>query len=100
MALQSFELHTITCDHPDCAAKQSSATIESLFEDGWASENIYGKDICLCPLHNRELQDWLGIHIPAESQPIDAGSGQDWAGVPTPSTKEMTSDANRTAHSS
>lgn len=67
MALTHHSFDTIKCDISDCKDQFTSyAGPEEFWDIGWHSENIFGKDVCLCPAHSKKLEDFLGKENPYE----------------------------------
>lgn len=59
MALESYQVHTISCDIPDCKEKKTSGNVESLRNEGWYSIEVFGRTFEVCPEHKADIQDFF-----------------------------------------
>lgn len=59
MALESYKVHTISCDIPGCKEKKTSGSIESLRGEGWHHVEIFGRDFEVCPEHQMDLREFF-----------------------------------------
>lgn len=59
MALESYQVHTISCDIPECKEKKTSGNIEILRGEGWATIEIFGKLFEVCPEHQADLREFF-----------------------------------------
>lgn len=59
MALESYEVHTISCDVPSCKEKKTSGSLESLRSEGWFNVEMFNKFFEVCPEHQMDLREFF-----------------------------------------
>ena len=59
MALESYHVHTISCDIPGCKEKKTSGSVESLREEGWSSLEIFSTKFEVCPEHQVDIREFF-----------------------------------------
>lgn len=66
MSLESYKIHTVSCDVPDCKEKKTSGSVESLRGEGWYQVEIFDRQFEVCPEHQVDLREFF--FDPQESQ--------------------------------
>ena len=59
MALESYNVHTISCDIPDCKEKKTSGSVEALRGEGWLTLEIFSQHFEVCPEHQTDLREFF-----------------------------------------
>lgn len=59
MALESYQVHAVSCDIPDCKEKKTSGSLESLRDSGWATLELFGKTFEVCPEHQEDIREFF-----------------------------------------
>lgn len=59
MALESYQVHTISCDIPGCKEKKTSGSVENLRGEGWFYLEIFNTNFEICPEHAMDLREFF-----------------------------------------
>lgn len=59
MAIESYEVHTITCDIPNCAQRRTANSIAALRGEGWVHLEIFERKFEVCSEHEMDLREFF-----------------------------------------
>ena len=59
MAIEYYEVHTVTCDIPNCTQRRTANSIETLREEGWSRLEIFDSQFEVCPDHEVDLREFF-----------------------------------------